>query len=868
MGGVEVSPIYAVPGYENRSVPYLSDQWMKMLGHTVREGKRLNMGVDMITGTGWPLGGAWVPKEDAPLKLYLQNFKPNDAIICKEKPKAKLSALMAYSGNEVLNLTDKVGADGKLNWDAPDGKPQGDWKLEGAFLIGTGQQVKRAGPGGDGNVLDHLSSPAVQRYLGHFDAPLKELNGDLPRCFFNDSYEVFGANWTADLWREFVARRGYDLRAHLPALNGEGDQEISARVKSDYRQTVHELLLGDFTQQWTKWANEKGAKTRNQAHGSPGNILDLYAATDVPETEVFRTSFVEMAGLKPLPGTPLQGDLTEELFVCKLASSAAHVGGKPLCSSESFTWLGEHGKVPLEHAKTEVDLLLAAGVNHIFFHGTPLSPADIPWPGWMFYATTHMSPTNTFWRDVPALNNYIARCQSLLQSGTPDNDILLYMPIYDLWARSEGRRDNLQFMTVHNASEWMNKGMAGYAKTQLQMWNRGYSFDSISDAQLQSVKFDGALQTTGANYKTIVVPSSHFMPLETLEKLVALARDGATILCVGDWPQDVPGLSDLASRRAKFRAQIQEIKNGVLDKKAKENFERCAVGKGMFLVGKDLEEMLNAVKVQREAITDDGLESIRRKDSNSWIYFVVNLGKERVDKWCDFALPDIKSAVGFDAMTERVGVLSTRSQNGKTQIHLQLEVGESILIRALSDKAIAPAFGTFEKSPATVLLNGNWRVEFIEGGPNLPPAREINALSDWTKWPQDNDALRAFSGTARYTLHFARPDAKADAWEINLGEVGYSARVKLNDHDLGTMISRPWRVRFENALLQNDNTLEIEVTNLMANRLADLDKRKVNWHPFFFVNIDYKPFDASQWEPLPSGLLGPINLVPLSKKDV
>ncbi len=865
MGGVEVSPIYAVPGYENRNVPYLSDAWMKMLGYTVREGKRLDMGVDMITGTGWPLGGLWVPAEDAPLKLYLQILKVGEPIRSKDKPKAKLSVLMAYSGEKILDLTDKVSADGTLKWDAP----AGDWKLEGAFLIGSGQQVKRAGPGGDGNVLDHLSAPAVQRYLRHFDAPLKELNDDLPRCFFNDSYEVFGANWTSDLWREFAARRGYDLRAHLPALNGEGDKEIISRVRSDYRQTVHELLLGDFTQQWTKWANAKGAKTRNQAHGSPGNILDLYAATDVPETEVFRTSFIEMAGLKPLPGTPQQGDLTEELFVCKLASSAAHVAGKKLCSSESFTWLGEHGKVPLEHGKAEVDLLLTAGVNHIFFHGTPLSPKDIPWPGWMFYATTHMAPTNTFWRDVPALNHYIARCQSFLQRGQPDNDILLYLPIYDLWSRDAGSRDNLQFMTVHNASDWMNKGMAGYAKTQLQMWNRGYSFDSISDAQLQSVQFNGSLQTTGASYKTIVVPNSRLMPVETLEKLAQLARNGATILCVDNLPQDVPGLSDLPVRRAKFQSLIQEIKNGLLDKKAKEDFARHALGKGAFFVGADLEEMLSATKVQRETLTDDGLEWIRRKNGENWIYFVVNLGKARVDKWLDFAVPqNIKSALGFDAMTGKTGALPTQTQNGKTQIYVQLEVGESLIIRAAPQKIESPAFGTFAASPAHLPLNQKWRVEFIEGGPNLPLVRDINTLSDWTKWPQDNGDLRAFSGTARYAIHFARPIAKADAWEIHLGEVCYSARVKLNGHDLGTVISRPWRVSFENALLQNDNTLEIEVTNLMANRLADLDRRKVDWHPFFFVNIDYKPFDASQWEPLPSGLLGPVQLVPLMKKDI
>ena len=195
-----------------------------------------------------------------------------------------------------------------------------------------------------------------------------------------------------------------------------------------------------------------------------------------------------------------------------------------------------------------------------------------------------------------------------------------------------------------------------------------------------------------------------------------------------------------------------------------------------------------------------------------------------------------------------------------------LKSANLLIIRALPRKIEAPAFGTFQASPAHLPLNENWQVEFLEGGPTLPPVREIEALSDWTKWTQDNEALRAFSGTARYTLRFARPQTKADAWEINLGEVCYSAKVKLNGRDLGTVIARPWRVRFEGALLQDNNTIEIEVTNLMANRLADLDRRKVDWHPFYFVNIDYKPFDASKWEPLPSGLIGPVHLVPLRKK--
>ena len=77
--------------------------------------------------------------------------------------------------------------------------------------------------------------------------------------------------------------------------------------------------------------------------------------------------------------------------------------------------------------------MFLSGVNHIFYHGTCYSPDEAAWPGWLFYASTEMNPRNSIWHDVPALNAYIARCQSVLQSGQPDNDMLLYWPIYDFW---------------------------------------------------------------------------------------------------------------------------------------------------------------------------------------------------------------------------------------------------------------------------------------------------------------------------------------------------------------------------------------------------------------------------------------------------
>src|SRR5690606_8312950 len=149
--------------------------------------------------------------------------------------------------------------------------------------------VERAAPGGEGNVIDHFSATALRRYLSRFDSALKDTDLSKLRAFFNDSYEVDdargAADWTPELFDEFIKRRGYDLREHLPALFGHASEDEYERVLSDYRETIYELIHDNFTTVWSEWAASKGRIVRNQAHGSPANIIDLYAAVDIPEME-------------------------------------------------------------------------------------------------------------------------------------------------------------------------------------------------------------------------------------------------------------------------------------------------------------------------------------------------------------------------------------------------------------------------------------------------------------------------------------------------------------------------------------------------------------------------------------------------------
>src|SRR5690349_18321185 len=312
LGGLEITPIYGVVGYENKFINYLSPEWMELFMHTLKEAERLDLGIDMATGTGWPFGGPWVKNEDAcknmQFKIYElksgeqlkekiefiqqpylravgnqiyevhQSFSTESTVAAGttkdplmkldpksinikdlidpidqnknlqalaidqvqfEKPLA-VKVLMGYgSKGEVINLTSFVDTtSGKLNWTAP----VGDWKLYAVFEGWHGKMVERAGPGGEGNVIDHFSAKALTRYLQKFDSAFSGKDITSLRAFFNDSYEVDDARGTADftpaLFEEFQSRRGYDLGEHLPALFGHDEDDKNKRVLCDYRETV------------------------------------------------------------------------------------------------------------------------------------------------------------------------------------------------------------------------------------------------------------------------------------------------------------------------------------------------------------------------------------------------------------------------------------------------------------------------------------------------------------------------------------------------------------------------------------------------------------------------------------------------------
>ncbi len=841
LGGIHIVPIYGAKGAEHRYIDYLSPQWMKMLDSAVTEGQRQGLGVDMTTGTGWCFGGPNISQELGCRNLVVKHLDfPADGRLPDDLRPGRVAIEVVVArgpDGESQEITDRLATDGRVNW-----TPPGDgWTL---YVLGhqfAGRMVKRAAPGGAGPMINPYYAEAMQKYLERFTAAFQDVAIAKPRAMYHDSFEYSG-NWSPDLLDEFAKRRGYKLEDEFEALAGHSDPEQNARVRCDLSETRSDMVVETVFPQWVRWCHERGMKTRNQAHGAAANWIDFYALADIPETEMFGHG-----GPDPLVSQFDEhiAGADRDLLISKFASSAAHVSGKPLVSSETGTWLAEHFCETFEELKCEIDLLFLAGVNHIIYHGCVYSPDDAAWPGWLFYASTQMNPRNPLWREAPALNAYVARCQSILRSGQPDNDVLLYWPIHDAWTRGVGN------MSVHNKAAL--EGALGEAAKRL--WTRGYGFDYVSDRMLDPMRVDEGqiVGPDGVTWQAVVIPTCRYMPHTTLAKLADLAEQGATVIFQKCLPEDVPGLGQLDQRRAAFQTALNRLKRA----------------SGQTLIG-SLDRTLQAATVRREPLVDHpGLNFIRRKADEGWYYFIVNHHVAPVEGWIPLAVPAQSIAV-LDPMTGNSGEADTRpGDSGVAEVFLRLEPGHSIILRVFRQDRVFDLDWTWSRPGKTLsTIDGPWQVDFLAGGPKLPGPIEMNELQSWTACGQDG--VQAFAGTARYRCAFDLADDAAvlhpPKWPrlLDLGEVKHVARVRVNGQDLGVLVMHPYRLAIPAGLLRaGDNLLEVQVTNLAANRIRDLDRRKVPWRVFHEINlvsINYRPFDASVWPLFDSGLLGPVTL--------
>ena len=758
-GGFHVIPIYGAKGYESQYRNYLSDDWMKAFADAVRIAAAHGLGVDMTTGCGWCFGGPQIEATNGCWRLRKR-------------------------------------ADGAAPYIEP---------------VLTRQQVKRAGPGGEGPMMDPFSTAAMDEFLKPFTAAFGKPGAARPIRMYHDSFEYYGAGWTPCFLDRFKAKRGYDLSEHWDAFaGGKGDPGLVARLKCDYRETLSDLIIEDVFPKWVDWCHARGIQTRNEAHGSLANWLDFYALSDCPETEMF-------------------GRDNRDVLISKFASSAAHVAGLPHVSAEACTWLNEHFcETPLDY-KRMLDRLLLSGVNRIYYHGCCYSPTDVVWPGWCFYASSETNPRNPLWRDFDTINAYVTRIQSIMQASGCDNDLLIYWPIHDLWTEASGFE---RMMTVHR-TEWFDAQPFGrIARTLHEM---GVQFDYVSDRQLRRLRFGDR------SYRTILVPPVRAMPLATAQALVRLAKEGFEVVFAGGFPETVPGYFEYEQQTVQLRSLFADRPKRMM---------RCECA--------DLLKRLRVEPFTHAA----GLSAWRRRSGDTTYYFIVNERPSAVEE--DFRLASPAEAIwAMDPMTGRVR--GARRSDGRA--HLSLGPYGSVILAVSAKPEAGDNYVTPPPAGTTCALGGPWTLKPLCGGPELPPERTMRTLSSWSTGADGKE--EPFCGTMCYRTTFSVEGGEGQTACLDLGEVCHSARVRLNRRDLGCCVVPPYRFEIPAGMLQRENALEVEVTNLGANRLRWNDRNGVKWKYFHDINmISVKgvwsggtvPLDAASWPLRDSGLLGPVSV--------
>lgn len=832
IGGYEVTPIYGVQGNEAKDIDYLSPKWMDMYKYLVSESQRLGLECDMNNGTGWPFGGPQITPE-----LAAQKMKVTPEAVTSEQ---------------------------------------------------TGQKVKRAAPGGEGWVMDHYNAEALKTYLKRFDDAFASSGARWPHTWFNDSYEVYGADWTPEFPKIFKERYGYDIDKYLEQNAASGNAQTGRRPQMpqgmqpgqmplqagqrgqmqpgtspmmpqgmqpgqmpqagrmqaaaplnpaklsnydraicDYRELLGNLLRENFIKPWIEWCHSHGALVRNQSHGSPANILDVYASVDIPECETYGRTKFTFDGLRQDPiSRPNDGDPA----ALKIATSAAHLTGKKYTSCETLTWLTEHFRTSLSQCKPEIDKAFASGVNHIYFHGAPYSPKGAAFPGWLFYASINMSPTSGMWADAPALFKYIERCQAFLTAGEPDTDVLLYLPVYDAWSSST--QTPYMMFDIHGLSRTMPDAKAAMDKITAM----GYQADYISDELLQTVKID----------KPVIVPNCKMLPVETARRLVELKKQGIPVYFVDGVPTDVPGLHNLAARRSEFRKIARSFGKAVTLTKA-----------------------LSGCKA--ESITSKyGVDMLRRQNEDGgYNYFLTLLKNGSVNDYIGLA-KKAESAVIFDPMTGESGKAQVRkAADGSAEIRIQLKPGQTLLVKTFPEDVTAPAWPYIASEGEAIPVDKAWNISFPKSDPAIEGNFFTDKPMDWTKL--NNASAKVNFATALYSsaVEIADPST-ADDWTLDLGDVRESARVVINGQEAGTVWAVPFRINIGKFLQPGVNLIDVYVTNLMSNRISQMDRDGVNWRIFKDANIAGVPGSPlsngksyADWATDPSGLCSTVNLIPI-----
>ncbi len=461
---------------------------------------------------------------------------------------------------DIIDLTDRLQADGRLEWDVPPGQ----WTILRMGRRSTGANTRPAPAAGLGFESNKFDKQALDAHFeAYFDTLLK-LIGPRPtdrKTGFTgldaDSWEMSAQNWTPGFREEFKKRRGYDPWPYFPAYSGRvvGSREITERFLWDVRMTCQELVLENHIGHMKELCHKRGLKLAIEPYDmNPTVDLDLGSLADIPMGEFWTNTF-------------------DTSFSCLEAASIGHVMAKPIVAAEAFTSSETFWQKAPWMLKDQGDWAFATGINRFVI----VTFAHQPWldraPGMTFASYgLHWERTQTFWPLVHGYHQYLARCSHLLQQGVTVSDVL--------------------YLTPEGAPHVFRPPPSAQEGRELLPDKKGYGFDGCSpnilmaraDVQDGRIVFPG-----GTSYRLMVLPRYETMTPELLAKIKDLVKAGATV--VGLPPVKSPSLSNYPACDNEIRSLAKKFWGGL---KTPERITRRVYGRGSIYWGGELSPTIAA----------------------------------------------------------------------------------------------------------------------------------------------------------------------------------------------------------------------------------------------------------------------------------
>ncbi len=694
----------------------------------------------------------------------LRSIMPEEAS-ARQNPKAYIKQ------GGIIDLTDKMDAEGRLNWQAP----RGQWTILRIGHVNTGKQngpAPKEATGWECNKLDPSGAALhFKNYIGRMaNGPVKGMMSNM----LMDSWECYSQTWTKDMPQEFQRTANYALAEWMPALFGFviDSPETTARFLVDWRKTLNRLYVHNFFGEMSRLAHENGLTCTYETAGgdiTPADPMEYYKFADVPMCEFWQpfTNFLYNRNFKPIRPTV----------------SAARMYGKPRISAESFTsfvltW-DEHWQMLKDVANQN----LLDGMTHFVFHTYTHNPgASKYFPGTSFGSGIG-SPFlrgQTWWKHMPAFTSYLARCTYMLERGKPVSSVLWYI-----------------------GDEYQQK------PDQFYPFPAGFRYDYCNpDALLTRLSVKDGLWTTpeGITYPLLWIPEPGRMLPETLERLAELVQQGGTL--VADAPTGLATLSRNSRQPERYAKALSTLwpASGNMD---------YSVGKGRVLRGMELEDALHRLGLEQD-VTGIGNHWLHRRTEGADWYFVC------ADKETPFRGRVEFNCTGraelWNPVTGTSEEIPVTTNQGKSTVDLDLKTAECAFVVFRHDGE--PSRAVVRKEAASLSLASQaWNISFPAGW-GIDSNVLTTELRPWNELIPNAEG-KAFSGTATYRTDFNINKVDRHArYILQLGRVEMIAVVRVNGQEIGTLWTEPYQADITAAMKKGSNTVEIDVTSSWYNRLV------------------------------------------------